>query len=220
MATISAACYQRVICHGALYVGKVNLGWLATGLMPAGFNGVVGFKPTRGLVSFAGVTPRGLAGRWIPLPSPPDDARPVWHLRLVKDTTKMTDTHETPSLLNDTSIRWVVSVTRSGPDLVFHHPGGSRGLFAYLPQVVRGSCATLAQPGRDAVTIDWTSFHVARKLLCRRSWPVCQTISWRRTADTCARSSGSYLIFAQVVARQSTAVELFRDLRTKATNQG
>ncbi|KAK3367820.1 glutamyl-tRNA amidotransferase subunit A [Podospora didyma] len=211
-ATFSAPAVQHVLDAGGIFIGKVNLDQLATGLsgcrspygithsvfsekhisggsssgssvsvgarlvsfglatdtagsgrVPAAFNGIVGFKPTKGTVSAKGLVPacRTLDTITVVAPSVPD-ARKVWRIIAQHD-------RDDPfAKLPHTLPTWKVDFR--GPRLggfTFAVPPASslevctnayQDLFAEAVQILR-SC------GGRLVEVDYTVFEVAGDLL-------------------------------------------------------
>ncbi|KIW15528.1 allophanate hydrolase [Exophiala spinifera] len=265
VASKSAVCYQKVIDAGAIYLGKVNLDQLATGLsgcrspygithsvfsdeyisggsssgsavsvgadlatfslatdtagsgrVPSGFNGVVGFKPTRGLISFDGVTPACLSLDCVALIAKNvEDARTVWQVCEGFDPNDRyaRDTFPAPRHVNATgpqkdSFRFGIPPPEA---LEICTPTYHR-LFT---EAVR----RLQAMGGTLVPIDWVPFQRAADLLYEGTFVSERLASLPDNfLDKNARHLHPVILklFRQVVERQSTAVQLFRDLHNKA----
>ncbi|KAI1610571.1 amidase signature domain-containing protein [Exophiala viscosa] len=265
VATKSAACYQKVIDAGALYLGKVNLDQLATGLsgcrspygithsvyskshvsggsssgscvsvgadlatfslatdtagsgrVPAGLNNVVGYKPTRGLVSFEGITPACLSLDCIAFTAKTvEDARTLWQVCEGFD-------------LNDRYARDTFPAERHVNSL-----GNQREAFRFgipPPEILEVCSPTYRRLFNEAVQrlqsiggilcpVDWTPFQEAGDLLYSGTF-----VSERLASlpDDFVNKNREHLhpvireLFDQVIARQSTAAQVFRELQAKA----
>ncbi|KAL6249638.1 hypothetical protein RBB50_003491 [Rhinocladiella similis] len=265
VASKSAVCYNKVIEAGAIYLGKVNLDQLATGLsgcrspygithsvfsqeyisggsssgsavsvgadmatfslatdtagsgrVPSGFNGVVGFKPTRGLISFDGITPACLSLDCIALIAKTiEDARTVWQVCEGFDPTDRyaRDTFPVPRHINATGPQ--KDTFRFGippPEALESCTPTYRRLFN---EAVR----RLQAMGGILTSIDFGPFQKAADLLYEGTF-----VSERLASlpDDFLEKNAQHLhpvileLFQKVDARQSTAVQLFRDLQHKA----
>ncbi|EXJ85428.1 hypothetical protein A1O1_05792 [Capronia coronata CBS 617.96] len=265
MATKSAACYQKVIGQGGLYLGKVNLDQLATGLsgcrspygithsvfsdthisggsssgscvsvgadlatfslatdtagsgrVPAGFNGVVGFKPTRGLVSFAGVTPACLSLDCIALIARTvEDARTLWQVCEGYDENDRYSRDTFPAERHVNALGSQRDTFQFGippPEVLEICSPTYRKLFTEAVQ-------RLQSMGGRLVPVDWTPFQAAGDLLYGGTFVSERLASLPEDFLEKNRTRLHPVIvelFDQVVARQSTAVQLFRELQTKA----
>ena len=262
---VSAVVVQKVLEEGALFIGKVNLDQLATGLtgcrspygiprsvfskehisggsssgsavsvganlvsfslatdtagsgrVPALFNGVVGFKPTRGTVSFRGVTPACLSldccsfvARTI------EDVRQVWHVCEGYDENDRYAKY-TPPLL-----RHVDSIGKKATTFNFGiPPPEALAVCSIMYRTLFNEAVQKLQSiGGRLVEIDWTPFDNAGRLLYDGTF-----VSERLASlpDTWFEDNREHLhpvivdIFAQVINRKSTAVQAYRDLQAKA----
>ncbi|KIX96955.1 uncharacterized protein Z520_07069 [Fonsecaea multimorphosa CBS 102226] len=265
VATKSAMCYQKVVGQGAIYLGKVNLDQLATGLsgcrspfgithsvfsdehisggsssgscvsvgadlatfslatdtagsgrVPAGFNGVVGYKPTRGLVSFEGVTPACLSLDCIAFTARTvEDARTLWQACEGYDENDRYARDTFPAERHVNSIGAQKGTFRFGippPELLEVCSPSFRKLF-------NEAISRLQAMGGTLVPMDWTPFQKAGDLLYEGTF-----VSERLASlpDDFLEKNRQHLhpvileLFEKVVARQSTAVQLFRELQAKA----
>ena len=187
-----------------------------SGRVPSAFNGVVGYKPTRGLISAQGVTPACLSLDCIAIiASNVKDARTVWDLSIGFDEGDRYAKTCTPIQRHINSI---------GPQAVSFK-------FGIPPPEALGVCnavyrrrfnkvvQTLQQLGGCLKPIDWTPFEKAGKLLYESSF-VCERLA--SLPDDWLAQNRSNLhpvidsIFSAVVARKSTAVDAYRDLQAKA----
>ena len=190
-----------------------------SGRVPAAFNGVVGFKPTRGTVSFNGVTPACLSLDCVSfIARSASDARVVW-LACTEFDASDRYAKRPHSLLSTTtwhvnSLGAAATAFRFGippPEILsvcspkFHH------LYTRAVQ-------TLQSLGGELVPIDWSPFDLAGKLLYDGSFVAERLAS---LPDGWLESHKSQLhpviaeIFQNAADRKSTAVQLFRELQAK-----
>lgn len=187
-----------------------------SGRIPAGFNGVVGFKPTRGLVSAQGVTPACLSLDCIAIIARNvQDARTVWdlcaefdeHDRYAKGAAPI-QRHVNPTGPQAKGFRFGMPPPEA---LAICNPVYRRK----FNEAVR----SLQAMGGHLTPIDWSPFEKAGKLLYEGTF-----VSERLASlpDKWLEKNGEHLhpvikeIFEKVVARQSTAIEAYRDLQAKA----
>ena len=187
-----------------------------SGRVPAGFNGVVGYKPTRGLVSFQGITPACLSLDCVAvIASNVADARTVWQLceefdprdPYAKDALPM-ERHV--NSLGDQSRTFKFGVPP--PEVLDTCSPKYRSMFNEAIQKLQ-SCGGILTP------IDWTPFQKGGDLLYEGTF-----VSERLASlpDDFLEKNRQNLhpvileLFEKVVARQSTAVEAFRELQGKA----
>jgi allophanate hydrolase len=261
----SAVVYQKVIEQGAIFIGKVNLDQLATGLtgcrspygitrsvfskdyisggsssgssvsvgaklvsfslatdtagsgrVPALFNGVVGFKPTRGTVSFQGVTPACLSLDCCSFVTQTvEDARVVWQVCEGYDAS---DRYAKPS---PPIARHVNSIGPQAKSFNFGIPS-PEALAICSPayrKLFNEAVQTLQSIGGELVEVDWAPFEKAGKLLYDGTF-----VSERLASlpDGWLEDNRKHLhpviveIFDNVVKRNSTAVHAYRDLQARA----
>ncbi|KAK5465388.1 hypothetical protein LTS15_001951 [Exophiala xenobiotica] len=265
VASKSAVCYEKVVEAGAIYLGKVNLDQLATGLsgcrsphgithavaskdhvsggsssgsavsvgadlatfslatdtagsgrVPAGFNNVVGFKPTRGLISFEGVTPACLSLDCIALIAKTvEDARIVWQVCEGFDLNDRyaRDTFPLPRHVNSIGPkRDAFHFGIPPPEVLEICSPTYRKLFNEAVQHLQGLGGVLT-------SVDWDPFQKAGDLLYEGTF-VCERLA--SLPDDFLDKNAQHLhpvileLFEKVVARKSTAVQLFRELQRKA----
>jgi allophanate hydrolase len=261
----SAVVYDKAITEGALFIGKVNLDQLATGLVgcrspygiprsvfhkdyisggsssgsavsvganlvsfslatdtagsgrvPAGFNGIVGYKPTRGTISFRGVTPACLSLDCIALSTKNvSDARTLWQILEGHDAL---DPYAKPALAFERHINSIGPQSRTfkfgvpPPEAlaICSHP--ARRLF-------NETIAKLQKIGGVLTPIDWSPFHKAGQLLYDGTF-VSERLASLPDDFLEKNRSALHPVIAQimdaVVARQSSAVDAYRDLQAKA----
>ena len=187
-----------------------------SGRVPSGFNGVVGFKPTRGLISTQGVTPACLSLDCIAIISGNvSDARSVWNLCTEYDRNDPYAKTAAPVLRH---------VNATGPQ-------ASSFKFGIPPPEALAICSPtyrrmfnetvkrLQQLGGQLLPIDWSPFEKAGKLLYEGTF-----VSERLASlpDDWLDKNRDHLhptireIFEKVAARQSTAIQAYRDLQAKA----
>jgi allophanate hydrolase len=187
-----------------------------SGRVPAAFNGVVGFKPTRGTVSFVGVTPACLSLDCCSfMAATVADVRKVWTVCEGYDPADRY-AKSTPPLL-----RPVHSIGPQATQFNFGIPP-PEALAICTPAYRRlfyEAVSTLQSIGGTLVPIDWTPFDAAGKLLYEGTF-----VSERLASlpDGWLEANKAHLepviadIFSAVEARQSTAVQAYRDLQAKA----
>ena len=188
-----------------------------SGRVPALFNGVVGFKPTRGLVSAQGVTPACLSLDCIAIIAKNvDDARTVWDLSVAFDPDDRYAKNWSPSMT-----RHINSIGPQANSFSFGIPPPEA--LAICNPIYRSkfneAVQKLQQLGGRLRSIDWTPFEKAGRLLYEGSF-----VSERLASlpDDFLERNRSNLhpviadIFSNVTARNSSAVDAYRDLQAKA----
>jgi allophanate hydrolase len=187
-----------------------------SGRVPAGFNGVVGFKPTRGLISFRGVTPACLSLDCIAITAKTvEDARILWQCCEGYDANDRYARDTFPAERHVNSIGAQKSAFRFGippPEVLEICSPKYRRLFNEAVQRLQAIGGTLA-------AIDWTPFQKAGDLLYEGTF-----VSERLASlpDDFLEKNKQHLhpvileLFEKVAARQSTAVQLYRELQAKA----
>ncbi|KAL8710025.1 MAG: hypothetical protein Q9220_005296 [cf. Caloplaca sp. 1 TL-2023] len=187
-----------------------------SGRVPAGFNGVVGFKPTRGLLSCVGVTPACLSLDCIALIAHTvEDSRTVWNVCAEHDpndryakTSAPVQRHVNSTGPQATSFKFGIPP----PEALAICSAEYRRLFNDAVQRLRSM-------GGSLMPMDWSPFQKAGKLLYEGSF-VCERLA--SLPDDWLDKNRDHLhpvikeIFEGVVARHSTAVEAYRDLQAKA----
>lgn len=187
-----------------------------SGRVPAGYNGVVGYKPTRGLISARGVTPACMSLDCVALiASSVSDARTLWNLCAECDA-------------EDRYSKCVAPLPRH---VNATGPQAKTFKFGVPPQEALSLCnpvyrrkfnttiQTLQTMGGQLKPIDWTPFEKAGKLLYEGTF-----VSERLASlpDGWLTTNRPHLhpviteIFTTVEARHSTAVQAYRDLQAKA----
>ncbi|KAH7077932.1 amidase signature domain-containing protein [Paraphoma chrysanthemicola] len=262
---VSAVVYDRVITEGALFIGKVNLDQLATGLVgcrspygithsvyhkdyisggsssgsavsvganlvsfslatdtagsgrvPAGFNGIVGYKPTRGTISFRGVTPACLSLDCIALSAKTvSDARTLWQILEGYDEL---DPYAKPVIAFE---RHINSIGPQASAFKFGIPPPEALAICSRParRKFNETVAKLQKMGGVLTPIDWSPFHKAGQLLYDGTF-VSERLASLPDDFLEKNRSALHPVIAQlmdaVVARQSSAVQAYRDLQAKA----
>lgn len=187
-----------------------------SGRIPAGFNAVVGYKPTRGLISASGVTPACLSLDCVAIIARDVlDARTVWDLCAEYD-------EEDPYAKTTAPIQRHISST--GPQSrIFKFGIPSLEALAVCNPAYRRkfdeSVQNLYAMGGILRPIDWTPFEKAGKLLYEGSF-----VSERLASlpDDWFENNRDHLhpvikeVIEKVITRQSTAVQAYRDLQAKA----
>jgi allophanate hydrolase len=261
----SAVVYDKVIARGAIFIGKVNLDQLATGLVgcrspygtphsvyhknyisggsssgssvsvganlvsfslatdtagsgrvPAGFNGIVGCKPTRGTISFRGVTPACLSLDCIALGAKTvSDARTLWQILEGYDEL---DPYAKPTIGFE---RHINSIGPQAQSFKFGIPPPEALAICSRPvrRMFGETVAKLQQIGGILTPIDWSPFHKAGQLLYDGTF-----VSERLASlpDDFLENNRSALhpvivqLMDAVVARKSSAFDAYRDLQAKA----
>ncbi len=187
-----------------------------SGRVPSGFNGVVGYKPTRGLISIQGVTPACLSLDCIAIIAPTvSDARTIWDLCVQFDAEDRYAKRCFPTP------RHINSLGPQATSFTFGIPP-PEALHICSPIYSRKfneAVQTLQRIGGQLRPIDWTPFAQAGKLLYDGSF-VCERLA--SLPDDWLAQNRPHLhpvieqIFSAVVARGSTAVDAYRDLQAKA----
>lgn len=186
-----------------------------SGRIPPGFNGVVGYKPTRGTISFRGVTPACLSLDCIALTTRTvADARSLWH---ILDQHDPLDAYSKPSIAFE---RHINSIGPQAHTFKFGVPP-PEALSTCSPPIRRmfdQAIHRLIQLGGTQTPIDWTPFKKAGQLLYDGTF-----VSERLASlpdDFFDKHRGALHPVIQdlmdaVVARKSSAVQAYRDLQAK-----
>jgi len=187
-----------------------------SGRVPSGFNGVVGYKPTRGLLSTVGLTPACLSLDCIAVISKTvSDARKVW---------QVCEEFDPRDRYAKSSIGFERHVNATGP-------GSKTFKFGVPPPEALSVCSPihrsmfyktvqkLQEMGGVLKPIDWSPFEKAGKLLYDGTF-----VSERLASlpDNWLEVNKGNLhpvlleLFEAVEARKSTAVQAYRDIQAKA----
>ena len=187
-----------------------------SGRVPALFNGVVGFKPTRGTVSFQGVTPACLSLDCCSFVAQSvEDVRQVWQV------CEGYDSRDRYAKSTPANSRHVDSIGAQASAFKFGIPP-SEALAACsvaYRRLFNDAVQTLQSIGGQLVETDWTPFEKAGRLLYDGTF-----VSERLASlpDGWLENNRRHLepviveIFEKVVQRNSTAVQAYRDLQAKA----
>ena len=187
-----------------------------SGRIPSGFNGVVGYKPTRGLISAQGITPACLSLDSVAIIAHNvRDARTVWDLCATFD-------EEDRYAKNAAPIQRHLNPT--GPQALSFN-------FGIPPPEALATCnpvyrrkfneavQILQAMGGHLLPIDWNPFQKAGKLLYDGTFVLERLAS---LPDGWLKKNAEDLhpvireLFNEVIARQSTAVQAYRDLQARA----
>lgn len=187
-----------------------------SGRVPAGFNGVVGYKPTRGLISFEGVVPACLSLDCIAIMAGNvEDARKVWQVceeyderdRYARDTFPL-DRHVDSLGKQAHAFKFGIPP----PEVLDICSAKYRELFNKTVQ-------RLQELGGELKPIDYSPFEAAERLLYAGTFVSERLASLPDDFLEVNRDNLHPVIlelFEQVVNRKSTAVQAYRDLQHKA----
>lgn len=187
-----------------------------SGRVPPGFNGVVGYKPTRGTISFRGVTPACLSLDCIALTTHTVfDARTIWQILEEHDPL---DPYSKPAI---TFERHVNSIGPQAKTFKFGIPPLEALAVCSLParRMFNQTVARLQKLGGVLTPMDWLPFQKAGQLLYDGTFVSERLASLPDDFLSKNRNSLHPVIVElmdAVVARQSTAVQAYRDLQAKA----
>ncbi|KAH0558402.1 hypothetical protein GP486_004937 [Trichoglossum hirsutum] len=187
-----------------------------SGRVPAAFNGVVGYKPTRGTVSFQGVTPACLS-----LDCCSFIARNVGDARKVWEACEGYDANDRYAKSTPPTLRHVNSLGPQAKSFNFGIPP-PEALAVCAPvyrSMFNDAVNTLQSIGGNLIHVDWSPFEKAGKLLYDGTF-----VSERLASlpDGWMESNKDHLhpvirkLFEEVVSRNSTAVQAYRDLQAKS----
>lgn len=187
-----------------------------SGRVPAGFNGIIGYKPTRGIISFEGVTPACLSLDCIAIMTDNvDDARRVWQ---VCEEFDGNDRYARDTFPAD---RHVNSLGNQAHSFKFGIPPPEvlRGCSATYRELFNQTVGRLQEIGGELKTIDYSPFANAERLLYAGTFVSERLASLPDSFLDVNRKNLHPVIlelFEQVVARNSSAVQAYRDLQSKA----
>ncbi|KAF2828399.1 amidase signature enzyme [Ophiobolus disseminans] len=187
-----------------------------SGRVPAGFNGIVGYKPTRGTISFRGVTPACLSLDCIALSAKNvSDARTLWQILEGHDAL---DPYAKPAIAFE---RHVNSIGPQAQTFKFGIPPPEALTICSRParRKFNETVAKLQKIGGILTPIDWSPFHKAGQLLYDGTF-VSERLASLPDDFMEKHRSALHPVIAQlmdtVVARNSSAVDAYRDLQFKA----
>lgn len=211
---VVSAILLRASTPAELMLGTLDTCLRDPGRVPAGFNGIIGYKPTRGLISFEGVVPACLSLDCVAVMAKnAEDARAVWQICEVFDE-------------NDRYARDTFPAERHVNSL-----GTTTFKFAIPPPEVLEICSPIYRKmfteavqrvqslGGVLSPIDWTPFQKAGDLLYDGTF-VCERLA--SLPDDFLERNRQNLhpvilkLFEDVVARNSSAVQAYRELQNKA----
>ena len=187
-----------------------------SGRVPSAFNGVVGYKPTRGLISFENITPACLSLDCVAIISQKvDDARTVFnvceefdgHDRYARDSFPA-ERHVNSLGSQRTSFKFGIPP----PEVLEICSSRYRTLFNQTVQRLQAMGGTLTP-------IDWTPFQKAGDLLYEGSFVLERLASLPNDFIEKNREHLHPVIvelFDQAMARNTSAVQAYRDLQAKA----
>ncbi|KAF2743379.1 amidase signature enzyme [Sporormia fimetaria CBS 119925] len=187
-----------------------------SGRVPPGFNGVVGYKPTRGTLSFRGVTPACLSLDCVSLIAlTVADARTLW--QVLEDHDPL-DPYSKPTIAFE---RHINSIGRQAKTFKFGVPPAEALLLCSLParRMFNEAIRKLQDIGGVLTPTDWSPFEKAGRLLYDGTFVSERLASL--PADFLERNRNALHpviveLMDAVVARQSTAVQAYRDMQAKA----
>ena len=187
-----------------------------SGRVPSLFNGVIGYKPTRGVIPFVGVTPACLSLDCIAIISKTvSDARTVW--QLVEEF----DPRDRYAKQVPGFERHVNSIGPQSKSFTFGiPPPEALNICAPVFRRLFNEAVTKLQAiGGKLVPLDWSPFEKAGLLLYNGTF-----VSERLASlpDNWFENNRRFLhpvivkLFEDVIARNSSAVQAYRDLQDKA----
>ncbi|KAF2500358.1 amidase signature enzyme [Lophium mytilinum] len=187
-----------------------------SGRVPAGFNGVVGYKPTRGLISFRGVTPACISLDCIAITAKNvSDARTIWQLTEGHDEE---DAYAKPEIAYE---RHVDSIGPQAKSFKFSiPPAEALDICSHVHRrLFNETVKRLQSLGGTLTPINWTPFQRGGELLYDGTF-----VSERLASlpDGWFAKNRALLhpviveLMDKVVARNSSAVDAYRDLQAKA----
>lgn len=187
-----------------------------SGRVPSGYNGVVGYKPTRGLISFEGVTPACLSLDCVAvITENVEDAATIWQICEEFD---VRDRYARDTFPYE---RHVNALGKEALAFKFGVPPAEMLSIcsAKYRELFNGVIQRLQTLGGELRSIDYTPFANAERLLYAGTF-----VSERLASldDIFLETNAQHLhpvireLFQQVVDRKSTAVQAYRDLQQKA----
>lgn len=187
-----------------------------SGRVPALFNGVVGFKPTRGTISARGLTPACASLDCVTLMAKTvHELRKVWTVCTGYDEEYVYAKNTSPQPHHINSLGTQVKAFSFGVP----PPEALAVCSPVYQRMFTGAIQVLQSIGGVMQSFDWTPFKNAGTLLYDGT-----LVSERLASlpDAWFEKNQQHLhptireIFAKVIARQSTAVQVFRDLQAMA----
>lgn len=187
-----------------------------SGRVPPGFNGVVGYKPTRGTISFRGITPACLSLDCVALTTQTvHDARTLWNILESYDPL---DPYAKPRIAFE---RHINSIGPQAHTFKFGiPPPEALAICSFVHRrLFYETVKRLQDMGGKLLPIDWSPFQKAGELLYDGTF-----VSERLASlpDNWLAQNRTVLhpviveLMDKVVARHSTAVDAYRDMQAKA----
>ncbi|PSN71866.1 amidase signature enzyme [Corynespora cassiicola Philippines] len=187
-----------------------------SGRVPAGLNGIVGYKPTRGTISFRGITPACLSLDCIALSTKTvSDARTLW--QILEDHDPL-DPYSKPAIGFERHINSIGPQARS---FKFGVPPAASMAVCSLPvrRMFNEAVAKLQALGGTLTPIDWTPFQKGGQLLYDGTF-VSERLASLPDDFLSKNRAALHPVIVElmdaVVARNSSAVDAYRDLQAKA----
>ncbi|RDW71800.1 amidase signature (AS) enzyme-5 [Coleophoma crateriformis] len=191
--------------------------------VPAAFNGIVGFKPTKGTISASGVYPACMHQDCVSfLTLTTGDAEQVWRETALYDKNDHFAKPSTfPRPKYDYSQKHGLNPAQSPINFRFGTPPES-ALDACTPtyrELFRKATEVLQAKGGKSIDTDWTIFSAANDLLYNSSF-VLERLTimpdgWFETNKDLLHPVIKQ-VFESAIARKTSATEVFRDLHAQA----
>ena len=188
-----------------------------SGRVPAGYNGVVGYKPTRGLVSARGVTPACLSLDCVAfIAHEVEDARKVWQVCEAYDEEDIFSKNTIPVLQKP-----VRALGSQYEAFKFGIPpeGALKVCAPVYRRKFKEAVQKLGQMGGEEVQIDWAPFEKAGKLLYEGTF-VSERLAGLPDGWVEEHAGKLHPVIRKILegvqARNSTAVQAYRDIQAKA----
>ena len=186
-----------------------------SGRVPAGFNGIVGYKPTRGTISFRGITPACLSLDCIALSTKTvSDARTIWQILEGHDPL---DPYAKPDIAFE---RHINSIGPQSRTFKFGVPPPEALAICSTParRMFNETILKLQKVGGVLTKIDWSPFQKAGQLLYDGTF-VSERLASLPDDFLEKNRSELHPVTAQlmdaVTDRKSSAVDAYRDLQAK-----
>jgi allophanate hydrolase len=186
-----------------------------SGRVPAGFNGIVGYKPTRGTIPFRGITPACLSLDCIALSTKiVSDARTLWQILEGHDPL---DPYAKPEIAFE---RHINSIGPQSRTFKFGIPPPEALAICSIParRMFNETASRLQAIGGVLTPIDWSPFQRAGQLLYDGTF-VSERLASLPDDFLEKNRSALHPVTAQlmdaVVARKSSAVDVYRDLQAQ-----
>ncbi|RMZ72050.1 hypothetical protein GMOD_00007040 [Pyrenophora seminiperda CCB06] len=187
-----------------------------SGRVPAGFNGIVGYEPTRGTISFRGITPACLSLDCIALATKTvSDARTIWQILEGHDPL---DPYAKPDMAFE---RHINSIGPQSCTFKFGVPPPEALTICSAParRMFNETISKLQKIGGILTQIDWSPFQKAGQLLYDGTF-VSERLASLPDDFLEKNHSALHPVIARlmddVTQRKSSAVDAYRDLQAKA----